>query len=356
MSESRFSERIRKKTSEDISATEMLIKKNQNIRGELEQRKFPTTERYQCLFSHATEDMNTYFKEFTITDSFLTIGGSCEQVLNAINSGAKSIDVFDPNILCEHALALRIAAIKTLTYEQYIEYYDTFSFELFKLITYKLSYKELVFWVMIYNMLGNNYNSGEYIRSLLFTHKRLDEKLITKINPYLNKQNYNKLKEIIDSVTINYIECPIFELPEHIKEKTYDAINLSNIYHAINSGPNVDISNARNYRNFVINELLPHLNPNGTMMVSYFHNWSDKAEQDFLKLYKESNHKVVPNINISIADFKEYYLRGLTSQNLAYHQLLETFHDDGIIKIPTTPTGFGQSSDMTQDMALILRK
>lgn len=356
-----FTEEQTLRLNEDIRATQELMLRNNRQYGMLQQiagaSPFAKDSRYQDLYVNATEDMATYFKEFKVTNSFLTIGASGEQVVNAINSGAKVIDVYDSNRLCKHALFLRLAAIKALSYEEFIEYYKTFSPFLFVKIAEYLPEEELAYWGTLYRMFGqNNLNSGQIINNLLFTYKRLDKELVRKINPYLNPDNFYKLKEIIDAVTIHYIDSDLYGLPKHISENTYDVINLSNIYEYLNYSNDTRFKHARKFRNFVMNELYPHLNPNGTILVSYLYAWSPKAYEDFLRLYKESKGKIVTTGALNMEDYFNYYPRGLTSQNLSYHYLFEAFKEDKIKTIETEHVQYGQSTDMSHDMALLLHK
>ncbi len=347
--------------NDDIKATQILMLRNSGNYGAIEQilgtSPFTNDNKYEGLYCNATEDMTTYFKEFKVTNSFLTIGASGEQVVNAINSGAKIIDVYDSNRLCRHAMYLRLAAIKALSYDEFIYYYQTFSPFLFIKIADYLSQEELMYWGTLYSMFGpTNTNSGEYINRLLFTYKRLDQDLVKRINPYLNPENYNKLKTLIDSVTINYIDSDLYNLPRHIKGRSYDVINLSNIYEYLNFGSGNNMENSIKYRNFVMKKLYPHLNPNGTMLVSYLYSWSDEVHEDWIERYKESGCKVVGTGALNMEDYFKYYLPGLTTQNLSYHQLLEAFKNVKIEKIPTEHVEYGQSIDKSHDMAILLRK
>ena len=80
--------------NEDIRATQELMLRNNGSYGMLQQLKgsspFTKDTRYEGLYTFATEDMASYFKEFKVTDSFLTIGASGDQVINAINRESAS--------------------------------------------------------------------------------------------------------------------------------------------------------------------------------------------------------------------------------------------------------------------------
>lgn len=314
--------------------------------------------KYESLYKYGTEDMTTYFKEFKVTNSFLTIGASGDQVVNAINSGAKVIDVFDSNRLCRHALCLKLAAIKALSINEFEDFYKSFSPFLFAKIFNYLDFEEQMYWGTLYSMYGkDNLKGGDFLNNLLFTYKRLSDEIIKKINPYLNPENYDKLKAKINDVEITYIDSDLYSLPIHIKNRTYDVINLSNIYEYINYGEpsNVKFKNAKKYRNFIINELFPHLNQDGTIMISYLYAWSDSLNEDFKKMYQESKSKIVPSGSITIEQLP-YYYAGLTTQNLSYQQLFDAFKNDPVVKVPTEHIEFGQSKDMSHDLALLLHK
>ena len=361
MEKFKLTEKQIQRLNEDIKATQELMLRNNGQYGMMQQitgaSPFVKDSRYEGLYVSATEDMATYFKEFKVTDSFLSIDASGEQVVNAINCGAKTIDVYDSNRLCKHALFLRLAAIKALSYEEFIEYYKTFSPFLFVKIADCLPEEELAYWGTLYSMLGpTNLNGGQYINDLLFTYKRLDQELVKKINPYLNPDNFYKLKELIDTVSIRYIDSDLYGLPKHISENSYDVINLSNIYEYLNYSNDTRFKHARKFRNFVMNELYPRLNPNGTILISYLYAWSPKAYEDFLRLYKESKGKIVTTGALNMSDYFKYYLPGLTSQNLSYHYLFEAFKEDDIRTIPTEHVQYGQSTDMSHDMAVLMHK
>lgn len=361
MTNIKLTEEQEKILNEDIKATQELMLRNSSSYGMIEQLKgsspFIKDARYESLYTFATEDMASYFKEFKVTNSFLTIGASGDQVINAINSGAKIIDVYDSNRLCRHAMHLKMAAIKALSYDEFIIYYQTFSPFLFGKIANYLPYEELIYWGTLYSMFGpTNTQSGDYLNKLLFTYKRLELSLIKSINPYLDPINYERLKSLINQTTINYIDSDLYGLPRHIEGKSYDVINLSNIYEYLNYSNDTRFKHARKYRNFIINELYPHLNPNGTIMVSYLYAWSDNVHNYFNQLYKESKGKVVATGALNMMDYFKYYLPGLTTQNLSYHYLEEAFKNDPIEKIQTEHIQYGQSIDMSHDMAIVLRK
>ena len=168
---------VEERLNRDIKATQSLMIRNSTDYGLkqslLGDSPFIEENRYEGLYTNATEDMATYYNAFKNTESVLTIGASGEQVANAINSGAKIIDVYDSNRLCRYAVHLRLAAIQALTLDELFEYYKTFSPFLFVKISKYLPEEQLMYWGTLYSMFGEkSTQGGKAIEKLLFTYKR----------------------------------------------------------------------------------------------------------------------------------------------------------------------------------------
>jgi len=315
---------------------------------------FKSDIRYDCLYANATEDMSTYYKEFDYPKTFLSVGASGEQVVNAICAGAKVIDVYDSNRLCRHALSLRIAALQGLDKADLIEYFSTFSPLLFAKFAPLLPEDSLFYWYGIYSSFSLS-QVGNIISIFLFSYKKLDIDLLESINPYLQGENYKKTQELSKDVTINYLDTDLYHLPQYIKEKTYDAMTFSNIYEYINFNDAVTREKAKQYRDFVINEMYPHLNEGGAIMVSYLYAWNEKVKEDFDKMHKEHPERLIGTGAILSSQINDY-MAGHTTQNLSYSYLIDALCHDEIKMVPTQHVVFGQSKDMEHDMALILKK
>ncbi len=348
------------KIRKDLNETKRLMLRNaefesidpfmQNLLGI---NNFNNDTQYDSLYTNATEDMRTYYQIYNKPKSFLSIGASGDQVANAINSGATTIDVYDSNLLCRYAVSLRLAAIKALTKKELLAFYETFNERLFAKLAYNLDELALNYWGNLYMMFEGN--APMIIRNTLFTYKRLDTSLIFKMNSYLDDSNYKQMKDKINNSQITFFDSDLYSLPNVIGNKTYDAMTLSNIYEYLNYGRNVSLAKAKEYRNFVINSLLPHLNPNGAIMVSYLYAYSQEINEDFAKMYQKEPDKVVPSGAMSLDEYP-YYIAGLTTQNLSYYLLLKAFKNDPITLLPTEHIEFGQSKDMSHDLALCLKK
>lgn len=344
----------------DLIATKKLILRNASmesidpfLQSLLGVNNFASNNKYDGLYINATEDMRTYYSIFDKPKSFLSIGASGEQVANAINSGATVIDVYDSNRLCRYAVSLRLAAITSLSKKELIAFYDTFDAKLFAKLAYNLDELSLNYWGNLYMMFDPS--GPSIIRQTLFPYKRLDKSLVLKMNPYLDDSNYLTMKDKIKASQVTFYDCDLYSLPRILSNKSYDAITLSNIYEYLNYGKDIAYHKALKYRNFVITSLLPHLNPNGTIMVSYLYAFSKYLKDDFDKMYQENPSKLVPSGAMTLDQYP-YYMAGLTTQNLSYSQLLDAFKDDHLEYLPTEHIEFGQSKDMSHDLAVYLKK
>ncbi len=308
--------------------------------------------RVKCspLYLFGTEDMRTYYQEFNNPETFLTIGASGDQLLNAILLGAKRIDVFDSNPLSKRGCALKIGAFKELSKKDFLKFYRGFFLGLFNRLSNSLGEKDAIYWKSLYEFKGAN-----DINENLFTYKRLESEVIKKINPYLDDENYEKLKSMIDGVEINYIDAALYSLPEYLENKTYDGINLSNIYEYLVLGEKVNQDEVDIFYEFIMSEIYSRLNNGGKAMISYMYAFNDMVKEFVDKLYIEHPDKFLPSGAIRKIDLP-YYLMGLTSQNRSYSLLLDKFKDEPIEKILTEHIRYGQSLDMSHDMAIMLKK
>lgn len=302
------------------------------------------------LYLFGTEDMRTYYKEYGSPENFLTIGASGDQLLNAILLGAKKIDVFDSNPLSKRGCALKVGAFKKLSKKDFLKFYRGFSVGIFDRFSGSLNEKDYAYWNSLYEL-----KSANDIANHLFTYKRLQSEIIKRMNPYLDDANYEKLKSLIENVEINYIDADLYSLPEHLDGKTYDGINLSNIYEYIVFGTKTNETEVRAFHEFIMKEIYPHLNKGGKAMIAYLYAFNDEVKKFVDELYLEHPDKFLPSGAIRMEDLP-YYQKGLTSQNRSYSLLLDKFGHEPIDKIPTEHVEYGQSIDMSHDMAIMLKK
>ena len=178
------------------------------------------------LFRFSNENISEYYKLYNFNNKdVLTVIGSGDQALSAIYRGAKKVDVFDINKLSYYLLMLKKYAIKSLTYNEFITFFNpsteiSIIDELYKKINIKedniKSYWDLMF-------------KNSYYFYFLFIDTNISMDKVKKTIPYLKDETeYNNLKKIINDVNFNYIGGDLNTVIYNINSK-YDYINLSNI-------------------------------------------------------------------------------------------------------------------------------
>lgn len=304
---------------------------------------------YDNLYHHATEDMATYYEEYKNPKTFLTIGASGDQLLNAVAIGAKKIDVFDINCLAKRGCALKVASAKTLNPDELQEFFLDFGEDEYRYIGSNLREEDFIYWNAVYDFVGE-----EGVRQL-FPYRKLNKDLIKEINPYLNKDNYQEFQRKLQDVQINYMDCSLYDLEKLLKDNTYDGMTFSNVYEYINYGQDVSKEKAHEFYEFIMQKMYPRLNKNGTMMLSYMYAFNDKVKEEFDEMYKTNPDLIVPSGMIIINQLAQHMM-GLTTQNYAYSLLLDEFKEEFAKRIATNHVQYGQSQDMSHDMALCLKK
>lgn len=304
---------------------------------------------FDTLYPMATEDIASYYQKYNSPKTFLTVGGSGDQLLNAVDIGATKIDVFDMNVLSKRGIALKIACAKMFTVDELLDFFITFDEEKYKHISSNLSEMDVIYWDSVYDFVGE-----EGIR-LLFGHIKVDRDLAKNINPYLEEKRYNELVKKLKNVEINYIDSSLYDLDKVLGDNTYDGMTFSNIYEYLNTGTKVSIEKAQNFHQFIMEKMYPRLNKNGMMMLSYQYAFSDKVKEQFEKMQKQYPNQLITGGAITF-DQVERFIDGYNDQIYAYSLLMDEFKDDSIIKVPTNHVIFGQSGDKSHDMAVCLRK
>lgn len=189
---------------------------------------------FSWIYPFTNENIKGYYELFDFEDKdILCVTSSGDHVINSIFKGAKNIDAFDQNILSKYYTELKIGAIKTLSLEEFINFFynkcqfsisnNYYNKDYYKIIRNVLKKDVCLFWDNVFS----TYTSKELYKSFIFTDDFLNLKTLKKVNYYLNSKNYNKLKNIIDDVNINYYDLDIKEISN--MKKQYDLIFLSNI-------------------------------------------------------------------------------------------------------------------------------
>ena len=214
---------------------------------------------YSTCYKFSNENLSGYYPKFNIKDgNVLTVCGSGDQVLSAFLYGAKNVDCFDSNILTYYNLMLKAYCIKHLSFEDFFLFFGL-SHSCDKKIIYD-SFKDkidnndvrLFFDLLFDNDINVDYlyNNGETC---------YPENLVVSI-PYLEINNYYKLKDTLDISRINFVVSDLFDVYKHYSNK-YSFVNLSNICDYFD--------NLIPFYEFINDTNLNHLTDDGGVMVGY---------------------------------------------------------------------------------------
>ena len=183
---------------------------------------------HSFIYKTTNEKTEYYQYLFQNIESLLCVTSSGDQILKAIAAGVKNIDCYDISVFPKYFLELKIAAVKTLDKDEFIDYffrlkqYDEFSDNIYDKVRCNLSSWALKFWDSLYNF----YDGYEIYNSTLFSSEpyNIKEQIINM--PYL--LDYDNLKNSIEHIHLNYNEGNVYDIL-HNSNKQYDLINLSSI-------------------------------------------------------------------------------------------------------------------------------
>lgn len=230
-----------------------------------------------ALYRFTNEDITSYFEHLKNKRNILSVIGSGCQIANSILAGSENIDCFDISIFPEYFLHLKLSSILALDKEDYLKYYfsddreEQFSDDFYDKISPFLKGKYKEFWDTLY-MFDDGY---DIYNSLLFRSDLSLQKTAIENNPYLQDNNYEKLKQILKYRKIN-INSRVCDITKTNFTKEYDLVNLSNIL-------------TYYYKDETINELIKFIKENFNIsntgeIISYFFGLKKETEERAIKL------------------------------------------------------------------------
>lgn len=230
--------------------------------------------KYSKMYIMTTENIDGYYKYFDFKNKKVLVPtSSFDHALNAILKGASEVDTFDINRLSFYMSNLKLAAVKSLTYDEFIEFFlsdNSFNYELYKKICKYLDNDVIEYFNEIYKQF--NYNGESISKSYLFHH---GHKNIIKDNTYLLGNNYDTLKEKVKNTKVVFVNTSILNLSKLINKK-YDLIFLSNISDYAKS---IFKDNyLKKYFNFIKNDITKLLNKNGIVQLAYIYDYGKDGQ------------------------------------------------------------------------------
>lgn len=266
--------------------------------------------KFDKIYPFTTENISGYIDLFDLENKkLLTVGSSCDQIINASLEGCKDITLLDVNPYVEYYYYLKMAAILKLEREDFLRYLsyegnshkysktkeEIFSKEYFDRIKdtlKKLNYDSYYFWNELYNEF-----KGNDIRYMLFAPD--EYKLPVKIgcNKYLQSENnYNKLRRTLTETEIRFITENLFNIEKTNIVNKFDSIWLSNI------GTNLTLEEIKNLTEIYSR----YLEDSGKLLISYLYitNFIPDNKAEYKPIYKLSRTlEVLSEFNPEIISF-----------------------------------------------------
>ena len=182
------------------------------------------------IYRTTNEQINKYQDFLKNREKVLSIIASGNQILNTIYEGTKNITGFDISTFPRYYLELQIAALNIFGLKDYINFiYGDIDDEEFDDMYYTinpiLEKESREFW----DGLLNFFDLSEITASTLFSNEIVSPRNVIEKNIYLqSEENYQRLKNNIQQVNLEYITGDIFSLAKKL-DTEYDFINLSSI-------------------------------------------------------------------------------------------------------------------------------
>lgn len=276
----------------------------------------PEFKKYGKCYLFTTENLTGIFNCIDVTDkNITTVAGSGDQYLNAYLLGASHVLIFDINPLTLPLVELKVASLINLEYPDFCNFFidgeDTFNKNTFNKLFKYLSDNTAAY----YDFLLTHYPPKEIIKRTMHNFSPSLQKL-KSINPYMEPENYYKLKEILQGKEIDFIESDLTSLPINLNEKQ-DAIFLSNISDSIARIWSINILKC--YKRF-IHVLSHNLNPKGQIQAGYIYN-SYKTQVDYpIFANKEKRQAIFTSPEFSEHEVESYESYGTKDIVVNFHK------------------------------------
>lgn len=205
---------------------------------------------FMPVYPFNTENISSVFYTYypyIKGQDILTVTGSGDAILDLFLQGARSVTWFDSNKTAKHYAALKFAAVKAkLSFEEYKKFFyaDDFSsrlydFDIYLRIREQLPDVEKRVWDAVYAK-ANEIEFEFDPRKTDITYQQFDNFIgfrcknwsIYNKEGYFCKENYNKLLEAVEDKSFNdiiFIDSPLFDLDDHLQDKKFAFVYLSNI-------------------------------------------------------------------------------------------------------------------------------
>ena len=160
----------------------------------------------------------------------LSITASGDHIINSILYGGKEFIGIDISAFPKYFVALKLAALKLLSQDEYLLFIlgnddiPPLSINLYEKVRESLDEISKAFW----DTLFNSFSDQKTKLNKLFFKNIFEKNMIINFNPYLQDDNFKRVKDKIENVHIDFHDKDIFELSKSDFGE-FDLILLSNV-------------------------------------------------------------------------------------------------------------------------------
>lgn len=198
------------------------------ITGSYNPLKNETFHEDSFIYKTSNEDIRSYKELLMNKEKIFSITASGDQILNSILLGSTNVTACDISCFPNYFLALKIAAIMSLTIDEYISFFiegkNVFNDEVYDRIKSNLSSDNKKFWDGLFDF----FEGDEIYNSTLFSHEVFNLDSVQSNNIFLEEDNYKRLRTNLEKTNINYITADLAS-PDITFNDEYDLVNLSSI-------------------------------------------------------------------------------------------------------------------------------
>lgn len=186
---------------------------------------------FRKVYNFTNENLNSLNSIYNFDNAkILSVLGSGDQYFTSLLNGASDIELYDINNLTWYYFVLKYYGILILNYDEFYDYfivnnldiYECFNclkkylpFSVLNKLEYLYSKNKKLSWIFEYSDVNLSYDDGKFI-------------------PYLSKDNYYKLQNILRNTNLpNFYYGDFRNLYNKVNNKNYDIIFTSNVFNHI---------------------------------------------------------------------------------------------------------------------------
>ena len=230
-----------------------------NMLNDVYFQKYPRN--YGKIYIRTNEALSIYYDKFKLDGAkVLTVAGSGDHILQAVYSGAKEVDAFDKNRFQIYLIKLKLAALKTLSQDEFAYFFgfrdpsEIFDLNIYLKIREELDLDSLIFWDTLYQSGNLKNNKSRFIFLQFFIDSRL--------RCFAFDENYYVTRDNLERVDVRLHHATFHDFISKLSDSAkYDAVFMSNITDYFSNEQFTTLTN------FLDDKVQPHLTEHGQVAV-----------------------------------------------------------------------------------------